>query len=231
MKIFLAIVVIVGIIVGLILAWRCKNSWRKAFKDLARFANLMQRPDFIPTSDLEKLEIFTRRGWKYGASNVIAGQWQSWPVMALKYDYVIRDTNGSTKSTYYVIHTRLLNVSVPEFMLQRVQRGMPEFMLQKVQKGTLSTDGRMMTNHAEMDRLYVIMIDSEEEMKRLRRLFSQPVINALISRRLKKNSFIQASENQVAIIFLNEYIKPGELNGVFSNFMEFVKALDVPGQV
>lgn len=220
--IIFVIVVIGGIMMGLVLPGRRKKSWLKAFKELAQFAGLSLRPNFTPAGDLEKLEVFTRKGWKYGAYNVIDGKWQSRPVMALKYVYETRGDLNSVRSkmVYYVIHARLLNVDLPEFLLD------------KVKKGTYFTDARLLTNHPEMDRLYGIGIDPdrEEERERLRGLFSQPVIDVLLSRELKGDFFIQASGKQAAMIFLDTYMKPGELNVIFSNFMEFIKAIDAPDQ-
>ncbi len=217
--ILLVIVVIGGIMVGLVFAWRREESWRKAFKQLMQFAGLTPQPSFAPTGDLEELEIFTRRGWRYGAYNVIGGQWESRPVMALRYVYETRHQRKRHKAVYYVIHTRLLNVDLPEFMLE------------KMKKGAYFTDARLLTNHPEMDRLYGIGNDPDrkEERERLRGLFSRPVIDVLLSRELKGNFFIEASGKQVAMIFLDTYMKPGELKVIFSNFMEFIKAIDVPG--
>ncbi len=147
--IILVIVVIGGTIVGLVFAWRREESWRKALKELAKFAGLRPQPSFAPAGDLEELEIFTRRGWKYGAYNVIGGQWQSRPVMALRYVYETRHHRSRSKAVYYVIHTRLLNIDLPEFMLE------------KMKKGAYFTDARLLTNHPGMDRLYGIGIDPD----------------------------------------------------------------------
>lgn len=227
LKVVVFILVCVVIVAVLVFARIRGKAWQKAFLELERYTGLKQQSDFIPDGNLRKLEFFTRGSEGKRASNVIGGVWQSQPVKIFKYNYIEYRRSGNSssetkyKETHYIVSTQLHNTNMPDFVFKYIPRdkniyiltgAMREDLLKMAENPLFSTP-TLPDRAADIDRIY--------------QGFSKEVRDFIMAKKIK--GFIQVNGKEVALIMEGFYIKPGELNAIFSNFIKLVKLIDAPG--